>query len=244
MPVDRSSQLLHSALVAAYGPHLRQILRHRGVEIPGVSAALEEGQAWLDEALGALFSLPFHRQSRGPLELFQDAVRFPTAALQDGGLPPVARDEAARTALPGDLYDLAPTSSQELGEEVWEAHLAWGAAKAASLRPTVGLLSADLIDHSKIELVVGAAGLRLIVWRTGSDLRAGTKRPALALVDLSHADADDAIRLLSAENVRVIGFGPHVDDLAMVRARTLGAADALPRSVFFRTLERLLPTPV
>ena len=42
----------------------------------------------------------------------------------------------------------------------------------------------------------------------------------------------------------VEAFGPHVDDLALVRARTLGAADALTRSAFFRNLARLLPTPV
>lgn len=244
MPVDPVSETLHAALVAAYGPYLREILHRRNIEVPGVASALEEGRAWLDDALGTLFSLPLHRQSRGPLELFQDAVRFPTAALQEAGLAAVPRDEAARAALPGDLYDLAPTSSQALGEDAWGAHLAWGAAKAAGLRPTVGLLSADLMDRSKIEPVVGAAGFRLIVWRSGSDLQPDSSWPALALIDLSRNDADDAIRFLAAEGVRVIGFGPHVDDMAMVRARTLGAADAMPRSVFFRTLESLLPAPV
>ena len=84
-----------------------------------------------------LLSLPFHRQSRGPLELFQDAVRFPTAVLQEAGVAAVPGTRPPATALPGDLYDLAPASSQELGEDVWGAHLAWGAAKAAgpSARP-------------------------------------------------------------------------------------------------------------
>ncbi|MCJ7726385.1 MAG: hypothetical protein MUP76_08385 [Acidimicrobiia bacterium] len=244
MPIDPAGQMLHTALVTAYVPYLQGMLDERGLDAPGLGAALDEGKAWLDEALDALLALPFDRQSRGPFELFQEAVRFPTAALSDDGVEPAPRDAAAAAALPGDIYDLAPTSSQSLGEEVWGAHLAWGAAKAAAFRPTVGLLSADLMDRSKIEPVVGAAGFRLIVWRAGSDLEQGSNRPALALVDLSHGDADDAIRFLAAAGIRVIGFGPHVDDMAMVRARTLGAIDAVPRSVFFRTLERLLPTAV
>jgi len=244
MPTQPASQTLRAALVAAYLPYLREVLRRRGVDAPGLESALEEGRAWLDEALEALFSLPFARQSRGPLELFQDAVRFPTAVLQGAGIPAVARDEAAALALPGDLYDLAPASSQVLGEDVWGAHLAWGAAKAAGLRPTVGLLSGDLMDRSKVEPVVGAAGFRLIVWRSATELGTVSSRPALALVDLSRGDADAAIRFLAAEGVRVIGYGPHVDDMALVRARALGAADAMPRSVFFRNLESLLPKPV
>jgi hypothetical protein len=39
----------------------------------------------------------------------------------------------------------------------------------------------------------------------------------------------------------VIGFGPHVDEFAMVRARSLGATAALARSRFFRDLAELLP---
>ena len=45
----------------------------------------------------------------------------------------MVRDEVTVNALPGDRYGLAPASSRELGDEVWEAHLRWGAAKAAAL---------------------------------------------------------------------------------------------------------------
>ncbi len=244
MPSNPESRALQAALVAAYGPYLRRMLAERGLTAPGLDAAVEEGRAWLDESLGALLSLPFRGQPRGPLEVFQEAIRFPTAALAAAGVEPPLRDEAARTALPGDLYDLAPPSSQDLGEDVWGAHLAWGAAKAGAFRPTVGLLSIDLMDRSKIEPIVASAGFGLTVWRGKQDLAAGFDRPAVAFADLAHPDADAVIRILADAGVRVIGFGPHVDDLAMVRARALGAADAVPRSVFFRSVDRLLPTPV
>ena len=40
----------------------------------------------------------------------------------------------AEAALPGDVYDLAPASTRDLGDEVWALHLAWGAAKAAAFK--------------------------------------------------------------------------------------------------------------
>ena len=147
------------------------------------AAAVDEGVAWLDEALGALLAVPFQDQARGPLEVFQESMRFPTEALLAAGVQQPRRDEAVAAALPGDLYDLAPASSQDLGEEVWAAHIAWGAAKARAFRPSVVLLSRDLMDRSKVEPVVIEAGFRLIVWRDASvmDLEAG--RPVVALVD-------------------------------------------------------------
>jgi len=229
--------------VSAYRPYLATMLEVYG---PGVAetaaAAVDEGVAWLDDALGALLSLPLRDQARGPLEVFQEAMGFPTEALLAAGVQQPRRDEVVAAALPGDLYGLAPASSQDLGEEVWAAHIAWGAAKARAFRPSVALLSRDLMDRSKVEPVVIEAGFRLIVWRDASAIDLDAERPVAAFVDLTHPDADGVVSAVAEAGTRVIGFGPHVDDMAMVRARTLGAADALPRSVFFRSLSRLLPT--
>ena len=71
------------------------------------------------------------------MELFQEALRFPTAKLEQAGHRPVPRDELVANALPGDLFDLAPASSNDLGEATWRAHLAWGASKAAAMRRMV-----------------------------------------------------------------------------------------------------------
>jgi len=244
VPSQSESETLRAALVAAFRPYLLRVLDERGIPASALDDVIPEVEERLDRELTALLALPFPAQPRGPLEVFQEAMVLLTEALLAAGVDQPRRDEAAVAALPGDLYDLAPASSQALGEEVWEAHIRWGAAKAGAFRPTVGLLSRDLMDRSKIEPVVGAAGFRLILWRGRPDLAAGFTPPAVAFVDLAHPEADEVIELLVGVGVRVIGFGPHVDDFAMGRARSLGAYDAMPRSVFFRTLGRLLPKPV
>lgn len=126
---------LVSALTAAYRPYVLAIVIDRGWETSAeLDRSLDEGESWLGSQLDELLSLPFADQTRGPLEVFQEAMRFPTDALAFGGIPAAHRDQVAANALPGDVYDLAPASSRDLGEEVWVAHLQWGARKAAALR--------------------------------------------------------------------------------------------------------------
>ncbi|HSJ28101.1 MAG TPA: hypothetical protein VLB67_07800 [Acidimicrobiia bacterium] len=111
------------------------MLADRGLDsTPGLDEAIGRGETWLRNELGEQLAKPFERQIRGPLEVFQEAMRFPTEALAAHGAVPVSRDQVTANALPGDVYDLAPASSRDLGEDVWRAHLAWGAAKAAALQ--------------------------------------------------------------------------------------------------------------
>lgn len=134
--MDRS-QVLTEALVRAYRPHLLRIAEGRGwVVDPALVEAIGDGETWLADTLDELLSQPFARQRRGPLEIFQSAMRFPTEALARAGVDQVERDPAAVAAIPGDVYDLAPASSVILGEQVWQAHLAWGAEKAAAMTQT------------------------------------------------------------------------------------------------------------
>ena len=63
----------------------------------------------------------------------------------------------------------------------------------------------------------------------------------VAFVDLETADSDAAIVALAAQDVHVVAFGPHVDDMAMVRARSLGASVAEPRSRVFMDPAAYLP---
>jgi hypothetical protein len=232
------------AFVAAYRPRVLERLAELGVGTPaGFDEAMGAGETWLAERLGELVALPFSEQRRGPLEIFQEAMRFPTEVLEAAGLPPVARDEVTSTALPGDLYGLAPASSRQLGEDAWEAHLRWGAAKAARHRtprlPRFGVYTANLMDRSRFD---GVAGWQAVAWRSLADLADPNPVPPVCFVDLQAPDAEDAIRSLVAAGARVIAFGPHVDDVAMVRARSLGADDAMARSRFFRVFPDLLPT--
>ncbi|GBD84160.1 hypothetical protein BMS3Abin02_00548 [bacterium BMS3Abin02] len=127
---------LIGCLVDGYGPYVWRVLRSRGWgSLDGIDAAIEAGGSWLRDSLETLVATPFPEQRSGPLELFQEAMRFPSDVLASAGLPEPPRDETAVEALPGDIYDLAPVSSQLLGEEVWHAHLAWGAAKARAMTP-------------------------------------------------------------------------------------------------------------
>ncbi|MCE2530862.1 MAG: hypothetical protein J4G11_13515 [Acidimicrobiia bacterium] len=125
---------LATSLVAAYAPYVRDKVARLGLAVPaGLDGAIEDGRSWLETALPDLLGRPFASQDRGPLELFQEALRFPTAALEQAGHQAVPRDELVANALPGDLFDLAPASSNDLGEEAWRAHLAWGVTKAAGM---------------------------------------------------------------------------------------------------------------
>ena len=129
------ARALRDALARVYRPWLVHLFETRDWRIdPSVAEAIDEGEQWLADGLDHLLAEAFDRQRRGPLELFQEAMRFPTAALKDLGVDPVERDPMAERAIPGDAFDLAPASSSALGETVWHAHIAWGAAKANSMR--------------------------------------------------------------------------------------------------------------
>ena len=111
------------------------------------------------------------------------------------------------------------------------------------LRPFVGVYSRNLMDRSKIESECGSAGFDVFLIRNPELARKAMdgKRPAIAFVDLAGPDADEIVRVLSDADIRVVVFGPHVDDLGMQRARALGAADAVPRSRFFGRMGEFLP---
>lgn len=127
------AEALRDALCSVYRPWVTHVIGSRGWgESPGLAASLDDGAHWLGSALDELLVEPFERQRRGPLEVFQEAMRFPTVALTGAGRDPIGRDASVVNALPGDIYDLAPASSAQLGEEVWHAHVRWGAAKAAT----------------------------------------------------------------------------------------------------------------
>ncbi len=132
MEMSAASTELRDVLVSVYVPHVRRRLVAMSIEPDEALAnALSIGRTWLADELTALFTTPHPQQSRGPLELFQEAMRFPTEELRRRGVDPVHRNAVAERAIPGDVYDLAPASSSLLGETVWQAHLAWGAEKAS-----------------------------------------------------------------------------------------------------------------
>jgi hypothetical protein len=232
-------------LTAAYAPFIMQSLQRQGIDRPGsLVDSIREGEEWLRATLAALLDLPFVEQRRGPLEVFQEAMRFPTAALAAAGVEAVARDPGAVAALPGDLYGLAPASSRQLGEEVWTAHLVWGAAKARMFnRPRrVGLVSVNLMDRTRIEGAVVGSGSQLVVLGRRSEPTGAEYEqvPELVLVDVTAPDAMAIIGDMKTAGARVVAFGPHVNRASLRSARQAGADEVLARSVFFDRLGRLV----
>ncbi len=134
-----ASEVLWVALVGAFAPHVLACVDRLGLDgSDGLDAAIADGERWLADELERLLSIPYASQHRGPLEVFQEAMSFPTAHLLEHGCEPVSRDPVAVDALPGDVFDLAPASSAVLGEDVWKAHIQWGVEKAAYLQGRLG----------------------------------------------------------------------------------------------------------
>lgn len=91
----------------------------------GRSAASDVGRR-----VRELLELDIDEQWTTPLTLIRTAISYPTTILAEADAPVVARDEQSRRFHPDDVYDLAPASFADLGQEVHELGLSWGAAKA------------------------------------------------------------------------------------------------------------------
>jgi hypothetical protein len=97
------------------------------------AAAADAARQAVDEVeprLRALLATDVDEQRSNPLAIVRAAVRYPTEVLAQAGVPPVERDAHAQRLFPGDLYDLGPAAFADLGPEVHEPGLVWGAAKA------------------------------------------------------------------------------------------------------------------
>jgi hypothetical protein len=100
------------------------------------------------QELRTFLALDIDQQRTNPLAILRQAVRYPTAVLRAAGVPEVKRDEFAEKSFPTDVYDLSPARWLDLGEQVHEAGLMWGAWKAKqhldrraaldAARPTTG----------------------------------------------------------------------------------------------------------
>lgn len=234
----RPSRRLVEALSADLEPYLRHRLSGLGIDPGAVRSAIERAAADVGRELEALLGLPFDRQAETPLEVVRRAIEAVSDAVAALGVDPVDRDDEQRRLDPGDVFGLAPASAADLGEESLEASLAWGVAKTAALsRPTLLVVTSNLMDASRFDAAAAAAGYRVESGR-GAD---SSTTPLVAFVDLESEESDAAIRSLSERGVRVVGYGPHVDDQAMVRARALGATAAEPRSRMFRNPGAYLP---
>ena len=100
--------------------------------------AVAAGDAAAERVVASLrdfFATPPADQRTTPLEIVRTATGDVTGVLSAAGIPPVERDEFATRAFPDDLYDVAPATLADLGDdELGPLQLAWGLAKAKVLR--------------------------------------------------------------------------------------------------------------
>jgi hypothetical protein len=93
-------------------------------------AAGEAARAEVAPRVRALLEADIDEQWTTPLAVVRAAVAYPTRVLADAGVPPVARDRFEQERFPEDAYNLTPGTFSDLGPEVADPAIAWGAAKA------------------------------------------------------------------------------------------------------------------
>lgn len=129
------SGALADACVAALGPWVvGAIERAAGPAAASLApqAAAVGGRcaAEIGAELRALLALDIDRQRTTPLAVLRGACRYPTAVLAAAGIAAPARDPFDERSNPDDRYGLGPSTWADLGPEVGELGIAWGAAKA------------------------------------------------------------------------------------------------------------------
>ncbi len=95
-----------------------------------IESVVLEASAEVGARLDLLLCADAADQRSNPLSVLRSAVPFVTRALIAAGIDPVRRDDDARAMHPEDLYDVTPGAFSDFGQEVHDAGMMWGAAKA------------------------------------------------------------------------------------------------------------------
>lgn len=95
-----------------------------------IDMAAADATQELGSAARRLLGQDIDQQRTTPLAIIREAVKPVNAVLGAAGVAEVGRDVDARRLHPDDVYDLTPGSYLDLGPDVQDASLMWGAAKA------------------------------------------------------------------------------------------------------------------
>jgi hypothetical protein len=96
--------------------------------------------------------------------------------------------------------------------------------------PSVVALVTDLIDRSRIQGAID--GVRF----AGTPTAAVSAGGDVVVVDLARFGAAVGSLRAALPDARIVGFGPHVDDVGAEAARAAGADLVVARSRFFRQI--------
>ena len=108
---------------AAFGPPPADV-------VAAARAAGEAARADIGPRAHALLEGDIDDQRTTPLALVRQAVPYATRVLEAAGVPPVPRDRFESERFPDDAYNLTPATFADVGPDVAEPGIAWGAAKA------------------------------------------------------------------------------------------------------------------
>ncbi len=115
----------------------KNVRRHVGVVREDVAAAIivagRDARRFVADNMFELLSTDVDEQRTNPLQVLRDAAQFPTQVLRDAGIPAPQRDHFDEQINPLDVYGLGPYTWRDLGEDVHDAGIEWGAWKAATV---------------------------------------------------------------------------------------------------------------
>ncbi len=134
----QAGEALAEAVQESLGTWLAAVVERRAAAGGVLSAELRRQAAAAGEAatadvmprLRALLAMDIDDQRTTPLEIVRTAVPYGTAVLAAAKIAPGHRDSFDESRFPDDLYGLTPSKLADLGDDVGEASIVWGAAKA------------------------------------------------------------------------------------------------------------------
>ena len=81
----------------------------------------------------SLLATDVDAQQSNPLHVLRASTSYATQMLWAFGVEPARRDEYEVRAMPNDVFSIGPLTWRDLGEEVHDAGISWGAWKAATI---------------------------------------------------------------------------------------------------------------
>jgi DNA-binding NarL/FixJ family response regulator len=99
----------------------------------------------------------------------------------------------------------------------------------------------DLMDRSKVQAAIQAAGAEAVMVSAVGEVVAASEGADAVIVDLGRPGVLEVLGDVQAPSV---GFGRHDDTAALDAALAAGCDQVLPRSTFFRGLDRIVAAHV
>ena len=141
-------------------------------EMPVVVGRVEHE---IERELLQLLVTDVDEQRQNPLHVLRSCVGPATELMQRYLVPMPMRDEFETRSMPHDVYAIGPLTWKDLGEEVHEAGITWGAWKAAAITRDEVIVSWLPLYHD-----MGLVGLLTIPMTIGCTLVQGAPQDFLA----------------------------------------------------------------